>query len=136
LPNWPVALFNLTVAGLGTAVYFGGRMRRRWVAELVLAAALMRLVIYALVVAAALVTGSGLSLGNDEPIAARLYGLPSLTFVLALALPFTWLAVKIVTDTWAGLRSRSANAFARAAIMLCVGIFVGNILDPWLFPRA
>jgi len=71
--------FNLGLAAVGTALYFSGQRRRRWVAELILAAVLMRLVIYALILGAAIVTGSGLSLGNDEPIAAQLAGVPSLT---------------------------------------------------------
>jgi len=50
---------------------------------------MMRLTVYLLVVIAALITGSGLSLSNDEPVAALLAGLPSLTFVGLFSIPFS-----------------------------------------------
>ena len=64
-------LFNLGIATAAAALYLRRPFRKRWLAELALAAALMRLVVYSIILIAALITGSGLSMGNDEPIAAR-----------------------------------------------------------------
>lgn len=100
-----------------------------------LAASMMRLVVYAIIVVAAFVTGSGMTMGNDEPIAARLWGLPSLTLVAALSLPF-------VIVLWLFLRSfrgstsvKILNAIGLTILTFCIGMLVGNVLDPWLFPR-
>ena len=128
-------LLNLGVAALVAGAYLKGRSHERWMAELALASALMRLVIYVLVLGAALVTGSGLSLGNDEPIAAQLWGLPSLTFVVIFAVPFLWIVRSIVQASWDGWRLRTLHLLSRAVVMLCVEILVGNVLDPWLFPH-
>lgn len=78
---------NLLVAVAAMTVFQRVRKGRQWWAALALAAAMTRLVVYGIVIAAAVVTGSGLSMGNDEPIAAHLVGLPSLTFV-GLLMPF------------------------------------------------
>jgi hypothetical protein len=125
-------LLNLGVAAIAAGAYLVGGARQWWLAELALAATMMRLVIYVLVVGAAVVTGSGLSLGNDEPIAARLWGLPSLSFVAAFAMPFGWIARTVAIAAW----GRWAFPLVlRGAVMLAVGILVGNVLDSWLFPH-
>ena len=62
-------LMNLLVATVSAGAYLRLKRRQEWLAQLALASAMMRLVVYVLVVGAAVVTGSGLSLGNDEPIA-------------------------------------------------------------------
>ncbi len=128
-------VLNLMIASGAAAAYrFSDRARRLW-AALALSSALMRLVVYALVVVAALVTGSGLSLGNDEPIAAHLWGLPSLTFVVAFAIPFliiTWSFVR----TFEGTRLVKVLHVAGLSLtMLGVGLLIGNVLDPRLFPN-
>ena len=96
---------------------------------------MMRLVIYILVVGAAVVTGSGLSLGNDEPIAARLWGLPSLTFVALMAVPFAWITGMVASAAWGRWPLAVRHLVVRAVLMLGVGVLVGNVLDPWLYPR-
>jgi len=89
-------LLNLVIASGAAVVYHNSRGRMQWASALALAAALMRLVIYILVVVAAIATRSGLSLGNDEPIAAHFWGLPSLTFVAILTVPFALIVWSIV----------------------------------------
>ncbi len=100
-----------------------------------LAASLMRLVIYLLILGVAVKTGSGLSLGNDEPIAAHMWRLPSLTFVCLLGIPFigiVWVAV----NTWAGSRlSKTLNLLGLVLVTFGLGILIGSIIDPWLFPN-
>jgi len=66
-------LWNLALAASCAAAARKRNRLRAWLVALALASSLMRLVAYLLVVGAALVTGSGLSLGNDEPIAAHLF---------------------------------------------------------------
>src|SRR5438477_4316939 len=56
-------LLNLVVASAATLAYHKSHGQRQSWAALGLASAMMRLVIYVLVVGAAIVTGSGLSLG-------------------------------------------------------------------------
>jgi hypothetical protein len=109
--------------------------RAWWQRELSLAACLMRLDIYALILLATLITGSGMSLGNDEPIAARLWGLPSLALVFVLLVPFLWIAVTVARSAWRRWSSLGAQFIVRAIIMFAVGILVGSVLDPWLFSR-
>ena len=78
-------LFNLLLAtGCAVAYYTVRRGRLVW-AAVGLAAAMMRLVVYLIIVVAAVVTGSGMTMGNDEPTAARMWGLPTLTFVGAFS---------------------------------------------------
>ena len=109
------------------------KVRLLWVA-LGLAASMMRLVIYLIVVIAAIVTGSGISVGNDEPIAAHLWGLPSLTFVAAFTPPFVFV-VWYFTRTFPGsTRGKLLNVLGLTLVTLGIGMFVGNVLDPWLFP--
>jgi hypothetical protein len=128
-------LFNLGVAALAAVVFLKTSARAWWQRELALAACLMRLDIYALVLVASLITGSGMSLGNDEPIAARLWGLPSLALVFVLAVPFLWVAATVARSAWRTWSSRVAQLIVRAIIMFAVGILVGNVLDPWLLSR-
>ncbi len=128
-------LLNLIIASTAALAYHTFHRQRQWWAALGLASAMMRLVVYVLVVGAAIVTGSGLSLGNDEPIAGHLWGLPSLTFVGVLAVPFVvivWTIVRTVDGSW---RRRALHMIGLGLTMLCVGVFVGNVLDPWLFPN-
>jgi hypothetical protein len=124
-------LANLVV-GLSAAMVFQ-RHRSMFFAQLALAAAMMRLVIYTLIVVAAMVTGSGLAIGNDEPTAARLAGLPSLTFVGVFALPFAWIIYAVVNTMNGGVLARMGYVLLLSVITLCVGVLVGNVLDPWLF---
>jgi hypothetical protein len=124
-------LLNLVIA-IGAAIAFR-LYRRMWLAHLALAAAMMRLVIYGLVLVAAMITGSGLSLGNDEPTAARLAGLPSLTFVGVFAVPFAWVVHVVVKAMYSGVVRRLRYVLLLAFITLCVGLLVANVLDPWLF---
>jgi len=80
-------LVNLVIALGATFAYQKLAQRKSWLAALGLASAMFRLTVYFLVLGVALFTGSGLSMGNDEPIAARLWGVPSLTFVGLFAIP-------------------------------------------------
>ena len=124
-------IVNLLV---GSAALIMFRLRRRmWLAQLALAAAMMRLTVYVLIVLAALVTGSGMSLGNDEPIAAQLAHLPSLTFVGLLAIPFAAIVYAIGKDFGSGVLRRAAYVGLLMLITVAVGFVVGTVLDPWLF---
>ena len=125
-------LLNLAVASGATLAYL--RQKKNWLAAVALAASMMRLVIYVLVIGAALVTGSALSLGNDEPLAARLASVPALTFVLVIAIPFMALAVGVVRTFQGSWIRQTAHVLALGLTMICLLIFIGNILDPWLFP--
>ena len=126
-------VLNLFVAGVAAAVY-ARRRRPTWLAELGLAAAMMRLVVYALVVAAML-NGSWFALSNDEPAAARLWRLPTLTFVVAFAIPFVGIAIALARGLWDNPWARWHHVLSRALVMLAVGVIVGSVLDPWFFPR-
>jgi hypothetical protein len=128
-------LLNLAVATVAAALYLKGRSHHRWLGELALAAALMRLVVYGLVGGAAVVTGSGLALGNDEPIAAHLWGLPALTFVALFAVPFLWIVGAVARVAWEGSWRRARHVLGRAGVTFGVGIVIGTVLDPWLFPH-
>ncbi len=128
-------LLNLVVASAATLAYHNSQGQRLWWAALGLASAMTRLVVYALVVGAAIVTGSGLSLGNDEPIAAHLWGLPSLTFVGALAAPFVTIIWSIVRTFHGGREHKCLHVLGLGLTTLCLGMLVGNVLDPWLFPN-
>ncbi len=128
-------LLNLIVASVAALAYRNLHRHPQWWAALALASAMMRLVVYVLVVGASLVTGSGLTLGNDEPIAAHLWGLPNLTFVGGLTLPFV-IIVWSVVRTFQGSRARTnLHVLGLGFTMLCLGMLVGNVLDPWLFPN-
>jgi hypothetical protein len=128
-------LLNILVAtGAAAAYRFLHRSRYFW-AALALSSALMRLVVYVLVVVAALVTGSGLSLGNDEPIAAHLWGLPSLTFVGMFAIPFLIITWSVVGTFKASRVVKALHVAGLSLTMLGVGLLVGNVLDPRLFPN-
>ena len=128
-------LFNLGVAAISAVLLLKTSARGWWQRELSLAACLMRLDIYALILLATLITGSGMSLGNDEPIAAQLWGLPSLALVFVLLVPFLWIAVTVARSSWRTWSSLGAQFIVRAIIMFAVGVLVGNVLDPWLFSR-
>ena len=127
-------LFNLLLAiGCVGAYYAALRGRLVW-AAMGLAASMMRLVVYVIIVVAALVSGSGMTMGNDEPIAARLWGLPSLTLVAALSPPFIiilWLFLRSFSGT---THAKILNAIGLMILTFCAGMLVGNVLDPWLFP--
>jgi hypothetical protein len=126
-------LMNLLIAtGAGVAYLRGGR-RHRWLAEFALAAVMMRLVLYVLVLTAAAVTGSTMSLGNDEPMAAQTWGLPGLTFIALFAPPFSAIAVAMVWNCSRSWKGRALELSARVVLMLVIGIIIGNLLDPWLF---
>jgi H+/Cl- antiporter ClcA len=96
---------------------------------------MLRLVVYVLVTVAAIVTGSGLSLGNDEPIAAHLWRLPSLTLVGVFTIPLV-VIVRSIVRTFQGSRKRTIlHVIGLGLTTLFLGLLVGNVLDPWLFPR-
>jgi uncharacterized membrane protein len=128
-------VFNLVVAALTALLFLKTSARAWWQRELGLAACLMRLDIYALILIASLITGSGMSLGNDEPIAARQWGLPSLVLVFVLLVPFLWIAAAVTRSAWRTRSSRAAQFVIRAIIMFAIGILIGSVLDPWLFSR-
>ena len=127
-------LVNLVIA-LGTAFAFQKLVQTKsWLAALGLASAMFRLAVYFLVLGVALITGSGLSMGNDEPIAARLWGVPSLTFIGLFAIPF-------LLVVWSIARAFRANRFRTLLhilglgfMTLCLGILIGDFIDRWLFP--
>jgi hypothetical protein len=128
-------LLNLVVASTAALAYHNSHVQRQSWAALGLASAMMRLVIYVLIVGAAIVTGSGLSLGNDEPIAAHLWRLPSLTFVGMLTAPFVVIVWSIV-QTFQGSRLRKVlHVLGLGLTTLGLGMLIGNVLDPWLFPN-
>ena len=128
-------LMNLIVATASAAAYLRLKRRREWLAQLALASAMMRLVVYVLVVGAAVVTGSGLSRGNDEPIAANLWGLPSLALVAVFTLPCVSIVASVVQTFEGNWMRRGLHLLGFGFIVLCIGLLVGNVLDPWLFPN-
>lgn len=124
---------NLAVA-LGAAfAYFNFPRHRMWWAALALASSMMRLVIYALVTAAALITGSGLRLGNDEPYAAHLWGIPTLSLVALLAVPFIIIVWAVVRTFRGSTRSKLLHVLGLGFTVLIIGTIVSNV-DPLLFP--
>jgi hypothetical protein len=128
-------LLNLAVASVAALAYQTFQRQRRLWAALALASAMMRLVIYVLVAAAAIATGSGLSLGNDEPIAAHLWGLPSLTLAGVLTIPFVIIVWSIVRTFQGSRICTILHVIGLGFTMLFLGMLVGNALDPWLFPN-
>lgn len=96
---------------------------------------MIRLVIYVMIFVATLVTGSTLSMGNDEPIAAHLLGWPGLTFVVVLAPLFATVAWLIFSGLVENRLARTAHLIATALVVFCIGLLVGQLIDPWLFPR-
>lgn len=135
LPEFAGPLLNLAL-GIFAALMlrFSGRAHFFWSAT-ALAASLMRLVVYLLILAVAVKTGSGLSMGNDEPIAAHMWGLPSLTLICLLSVPFLCI-VWAAADSWAGSRlSKILNLFGLALTTFGIGLLVGNVVDPLLFPK-
>ena len=74
----------------------------------------MRLVIYVVIIGAAIATGSAMSVGNDEPIAAKLAGLPGLTFLSVLAIPFVGIVVRVLR-TFPGLTNAMAARYRSLA---------------------
>lgn len=129
-------LFNLLLAtGCVVAYYTARRGRLLW-AAMGLAASMMRLVVYLIIVVAAIVTGSGMTMGNDEPIAALLWGLPSLAFIVALS-PFFGIILWLFLRNFRGTTSaKILNALGLTVLTFCIGMLVGNVLDPWLFPHG
>lgn len=128
-------LFNLLLAsGCVVAYYTARRGRLAW-AAMGLAASMMRLVVYVIIVVAASVTGSGMTTGNDEPIAARLWGLPSLTLVAALSPPFVFILWLFLRSFRGTASAKIINVIGLTILTFCIGMLVGNVLDPWLFPR-
>ena len=134
LPEIAGPLLNLALAVAALCAFCNDEPRKIYWAALALAAALMRLALYILILAAALVSRSGLSLGNDEPIAAHLWGLPSLTFVALFSVPLL-LIVWSVVRTFQCSRTRTwLHVFGFSLLLISIGALIGNVLDPWLFP--
>lgn len=128
-------LMNLVLASVCALVYYRVSTGKFIWGAMALAASMMRLVIYLLIIGAAIVTGSGMTMGNDEPIAAHLWGLPSLTFVAGLTPLFSFI-VWVVLRTFAGsIPSKFLNVFGLILLTLGIGMLVGNVLDPLLFPN-
>ena len=126
---------NLIIAMGAAFAYQKLWQRKSSLAALSLASAMFRLAaVYVLVLGVALFTGSGLSMGNDEPIAARLWRVPSLTFLCIFAIPFL-LVVWSIARTFRANRFRTLlHILGLGLITLCLGILVGHFVDPWLFP--
>ena len=128
-------LFNLLLAiGCAFAYSMLTNGRLLWIA-LGSAASMMRLAIYVIIVITAAVAGSGMAAGNDEPIAAHLWGLPDLTFVGALAPLFAFIMWYFLRSLAGSIRSKLLNVLCLTLVTLGIGVFVGNVLDPWLFPH-
>jgi hypothetical protein len=96
---------------------------------------MMRLVIYGIIIVAAIITGSGMTMGNDEPIAASLWRLPSLTLVVVLAPLFVVIVWLLFLNFRATPRDKAVNAIGLTFVTFCIAMLVGDVLDPWLFPR-
>ena len=127
-------LVNLCLGSVAAFAYLQTTPKREWLAAAALSAALMRLVIYVVIIGATIATGSATSIGNDEPIAARLAGLPGLTFLSVLSIPFVVIVVSVLR-TFQGTRARKLAHLAGLSLtMMGLGILIGNVLDPWLFP--
>jgi hypothetical protein len=127
-------LVNLLIASGGALDYRTLRPAKPWLAASALASSMLRLTVYCLIVGVAVFTGSGLSMGNDEPIAARLWGIPSLTFVALFAVPFVAI-VWSVARTFRASRPRTIlHVLALGFVALCLGMLIGSVIDPWLFP--
>jgi hypothetical protein len=128
-------LFNLLLAIVCAFAYYTATRGRLLWAAMGLAASMMRLVVYAIIIMAAIITRSGMSIGNDEPIAASLWGLPSLTFVAVLSPLFVLVVWLFLRDFRGTPRIKVLNAIGLTLITFCIGMLIGNVLDPWLFPR-
>lgn len=127
-------LVNLCLGSVAVFAYLRTTPRREWLAAAALSAALMRLVIYVAIIGATIVTGSALTIGNDEPVAAKLAGLPGLTFLILLTIPFVVIVVSVLR-AFQGTRTRKAAHLTGLALtMMGLGVLIGNVLDPWLFP--
>lgn len=135
LPELAGPLLNLAVAALAALAYDKLRRGHQFWAALALASAFQRLAVYAVVLAAAVVTGSGLRLGNDEPIAAHLLHIPSLTILAVLLLPFVLIVWSVVRTFHGSDIRKSVHILALAVTTIAIGLLIGNVLDPWLFPN-
>jgi hypothetical protein len=105
-------LLNLVLAAAATVLLRVSTKYRRLWATTALSASLMRLAIYLVIVVATLITGSGLAVGNDEPIAAHMWHLNSLTLVGLLSVPFL-LVVWTVSRSLTGTPSQRARSHRR-----------------------
>jgi len=134
VPELAGPVVNLIIAAGAWFAYQSPAQKRTWLAALALASAMFRLVIYFVVLLVAIFTGSGLSMGNDEPIAARLWGIPSFTFVGIFAVPFVLIVWDIVRRFRASRFQTVLHLFGLGLVTLCLGILIGRVIDPWLFP--
>jgi hypothetical protein len=76
----------------------------------------------------------GVKLGDDEPIAAHLWRRPSLVLVGVLAVPFlVIISLVMLEGSWPQSCTR-ARFWLHHAVAI-IGTLIGNVLDPWLFPR-
>jgi|SRR5579864_7227697 len=134
-PELAGPLMNLVVGAVAVYAFYHAKRGHQWWAALALCAALFRLAIYLIVLVGAAVTGSGMGMGNDEPIAASLLHLPSLTFVFLLTpffLMIVWCVLRDIEGSW--LR-RSGHLLGLTAVTIGLGVFIGQFVDFWLFPR-
>jgi len=123
------------VIGVGAALaYFKFQRYRMWWAALALASSMMRLVIYALVTAAAIITDSAVRLLNDERYAAYLWGIPSLSLVALFAIPFAVVVWSVVPTSQGNFRWKVLHVIGLGLTMLIIGTVVSNV-DPILFPN-
>jgi hypothetical protein len=127
---------NLLVAIGAFFAFRRAETGRLWWAALALSSSMTRLVIYAIVIIATGITGSTLSMGNDEPIAANLLSWPGLSFVLVFAPLFATVAWLITADLGGSRLARAGRLVAAALVVFCIGLLVGQVIDPWLFPRT
>ncbi len=128
-------LLNLSLAAFSLLMLKYSRSARVFWAATALSAALMRLSLYVLILVFAVKTGSGMVLGNDEPISAHMWGLPSLTFVGLIGIPLSCV-VWMVVGALAGSRLfKLLTLIGFGLTTFGVGILIGSVIDPWLFPH-
>src|SRR5207247_6544773 len=78
--------------------------------------------------------GSGLRLLNDEPYAAYLWGIPSLSLVALFAIPFAVVVWSVVRTSQGNFRWKVLHVIGLGLTMLIIGTVVSNV-DPILFPN-
>lgn len=103
------------------------RFRLAW-AAVAFSAASFRLLLYVVLTVAAL---SGSEFGsNDEPIAADLLGLPDLTFVALLGIPF----VIVVAAVMVGVEGSRLKKLGHIVLMLIITFGIATVVEQGLQP--
>jgi hypothetical protein len=127
-------ILNLTIALSAGFAYQSATQRRTLWAVLAVGAALVRLTNYVAISAAAALSGSGMTVLADESLAAHLWGLPSLLFVGALAVPFSAVTWSVVRTFGNSTIRRAGHLVTLAVLTQSLTIFAGNVFDRFLFP--